>query len=247
MNLIIAAIAAGLVLLWGGVLALLRLVAHVQRKHLVIQAAHATLVAGTIIGLVLFTAQQRQLEHRRELEKQMDTVTRSLSQLSDKLLGQLEEKANLTASEFEVRARLQGEQEQHRRTREELGRTGQTLDQERQTRSAYQEEQNRTLAERSAREEERYRRLSDLLDTQQRLVQGLQQQVSSLQGEVGRLNAQSSGLVAGQSGLLESVRNLRQAHDQDTQKLETLARGQASLQRDLSTTKAQVDSLYHWK
>ena len=91
MELLAAAIAAALILLWGAIVVLQRLVPSPTPRH--------------ILGLVLSTLQERQREHRLELERQMGIVTQRLDELSGRLVQQLEEKADLTASEFEFRAR----------------------------------------------------------------------------------------------------------------------------------------------
>jgi hypothetical protein len=54
-------------------------------------------------------------------------------------------------------------------------------------------------------------------------------------------------LSASLGNLLEAVRALQRSVEQDGQRLEALARGQAALARDLTAAKAQVDSLYRWK
>ena len=69
MTTIIAAIAVGLLLLWAGILGLLKLVDFFERKHILSLGAYTTLVAGVVMGLVLFTIQERQKEHRRDMEK----------------------------------------------------------------------------------------------------------------------------------------------------------------------------------
>ena len=120
MTTIIAAIVVGVLLLWGGIVGLLKMVDMYERKHILGLGGYTTLVAGLVIGLVLFNAQVRQQEHARELTMQMDAVTKRLGELSDRLVGQLAEKADLTVSEFEIRARLQNEQADHERTRAEL-------------------------------------------------------------------------------------------------------------------------------
>ena len=254
MNTIIVAIAAGVLLLWGGILGLLRLVDLFERRHILALGAYTTLVAGLVMGLVLFTVQERQKEHRQEMQKQMKDVTDRLGELSHKMMAQLEEKADLTTSEFEVRAQLQNEKEHHRRTRDELAQKNaeyekldQDLNRERQTRHQYQAEQNRKQEERFAKEEERYQGLRDFLQVQQRTIQGVQKQLASVQDETSKLNTQTAGLQSQQNTLLGKVNATKQTQELNAQKVDALARNLATLHEDLTATMAEVDSLYQWK
>lgn len=254
MTTIIAGIAVGLLLLWGGIFALLRLVVVFERKHVFVLGGYTTLVAGLVMGLVLFTAAERQQEHRAELQQQMDTVTRRLSDLSERLVGQLSEKADLTASEFEIRARLQTEQADHARTREDLAQKereyeelDQVLDRERKANRAYQDDINRKLDEHFTSQGQRYQSIGESLEVHRRAVQGIQKHLESLQHDVGKANAQVAELATGQSDLLAKVNAARQVGDSNAQKVDALARSQKALQDDLVRTIAQVDSLYSWK
>lgn len=251
---IIAAVAVGLALLWGGIYALLHLVQLFERKHVLALGAYTSLVAGLVIGLVLFNAYERQKEHRAELQEQMDGVTKRLSDLSERLVGQLSEKAELTASEFEIRANLQTERAEHASARDQLAGTRQrvadleqTLARERQARLDYQTETNRTLEARFAQQDERHRSIADLLDGTRKAAQGIQQQVTGVQQDVNRANAQVAELAGSQKDLVAKVTGARQVADLNAQKLEALSRSQASLYDDLRQTMAQVDSLYSWK
>jgi chromosome segregation ATPase len=240
-NIIIAAVVGGLLLLWGGILGLLRMVDMFERKHFLLLGAYTTLVAGSVMGLVLYTNYQRQKEHRQQIQEQMNEFSRRLNELSARLVGQLEEKANLTASEFEIRARLQNEQEHHRRTRAELATKGneyqalqRKLDAEIQARRLYQEETNQKLEERFRHEDARYRELGEV---QRRNFQAVQKQVQD------HFNALDNKA----NTLLGKVNTAREVQDLTTQKIDALARNQASLYDDLTKTMAAVDSLYEWK
>ena len=254
MPVIILAISVGIVLLWGGVFALLKMVDLFERKHILGLGAYTTLVAAVVMGLVLFTVYDRQKEHRRELQKQMDSVTKRLSELSDRLEGQLEEKADLTASEFEIRAKLQTEQEQHRRTQDELAAeasnsstlTGE-LEKERRARAKYQQDQNRKLEQRFNKEEERYKGVMDLLQNSKSTLLSMQKQLASIRDDASRLKTQVGNLQSVQNSLLGKVNTAREVQDLNSQKVDALARNQAALYEDLSKTMAEVDSLYVWK
>jgi chromosome segregation ATPase len=206
------------------------------------------------MGLVLFTAHERQKEHQRQLREQMNDVTKRLGELSERLVGQLEEKSELTASEFEIRARLQTEVAHHKRTQGELAETVARSDEldnvlagERRARNAYQAEQNRKLAERFAVEEQRYKEIRDFLDVHQRLVRGLQKQVTAVQEDATTLRMTTAALETNQNGLIGKVSAARELSNLSSQKIDAIARSQAALYDDLTRTMSQVDSLYYWK
>lgn len=254
MNTIIAAIAVGILILWGGVLGILRVVESFDRRHILGLGGFATVVVGLVMGLVLYSASERQKEHRRELQDQMTGVTQRLSELSERLVSQLVEKADLTASEFEIRAQLENEQQMHERTRTELAsqvaqhdELEKVLARDRQSRLTYQDQQNAKLEERLQLEEKRYKGVSDFLDVHRRLIGGMQKQLASLQDDVTRVNTHVSGIQTTQNSLLGKVNATREVQDLNAQKVEALARSQAALYDDLLRTMAQVDSLYTWK
>jgi uncharacterized membrane-anchored protein YhcB (DUF1043 family) len=251
---IIAAIVVGFLLLWGGIAGLLHLVELFERKHVLALGAYTTLVAGLVMGLVLFNANERQKEHQKELQEQMSAVTRRLSELSERLVSQLSEKAELTASEFEIRANLQTERSEHESTRQALAeqerlyeQLQQTLKKERDARLAYQTEINGKLERSFAQQDERHKQIRDFLDVHQRAVAGIQKQLASVQDDVTKANAKANEIASGQTNLLGRVTATREISDQNAQKIEALARSQAALYDDLVRTMAQVDSLYTWK
>lgn len=248
MNIIIAAIAGGVVLIWGGVFGLLRAVDLFERKHIFILGAYVTLVAGCVMGLVLYTNYERQKENRRELMQQMNEFSSRLNALSTRLVAQLEEKANLTQSEFEVRRDLQNERTNHQRTRRDLasqidasGVLEDKLDAERKARISYQRQTNQQLAERSAQEDQRYR---DFSEVHSRSLQTVQKQLGALQGDLAKLKTSTSALANKQNTILGKVNTAREIQDLGAQKLDALARNQASLYDDLNKTMMEVDSLY---
>ncbi len=243
MELLAAAIAATLILLWGGIVLLLRLVPSPTPRHVLGLGAYATLVVGAILGLVLYTLQERQREHRLELERQMGIVTQRLDDLSGRLVQQLEEKADLTASEFDFRARLQHEQEGHQRTQQELAQRGQLLADEEQRRVDYQTQMDRQVQDRFQREEDRYQGLRGSLDNQQTLLEALQRQLAAIQQATGQLAAQHNGLQHQQEGLagkLEALGSTQSRQSQQLQHLETEL-------EVLARIRTAVDSLYSWK
>ena len=240
--------------MWGGILGLLRIVDLFESKHILGLGAYVTLISGLVMGLVLFTANERQKEHRLELRSQMETVTTKLGELSERLVGQLEEKVNLTESEFSIRARMQNEQADHIRTREALALTTaeheqlqHKFKQERQHSTTYQREQNRKMEQRFQNENKRYQDLSDFMQIQSRNTQGMQKQLSSIQDDLSGLKGETSGLVSRQNSMMGKINATREIQDLNAQRIDALARSQAALYDDLNRTMAKVDSLYRWK
>jgi chromosome segregation ATPase len=241
-------------LLWGGILGLLRIVDLFETKHILGLGAYTTLISGLVMGLVLFTANERQREHRLELRAQVETVTTKLGELSQRLVERLEEKVDLTESEFSIRSRLQNEQADHSRTRETLALTTAENEQlqskhkkERDHRLAYQRELDRKLEQRFKGQDERYQDLSDFLHIQSRNIQGLQKQLASMQADLSSLKTEASGLVSRQNSMMGKVNATREIQDLNAQRIDALSRSQAALYDDLSRTMAKVDSLYRWK
>ena len=254
MTTIIAAVAAGLILLWAGILGLLKLVDLFERKHILSLGGFTTLVAGLVIGLVLFTVQERQKQHRRDMAKQIDAVTDQLSDLSNRMLAQLEEKAKLTGSEFEIRANLQHEQADHDRTRSDLARVEeefdvleQTLARARERHRDYQAQQNRNLEKRTQTEDERYGGIQELLGHHQRASQNMQKQLAAIQDDLSKLSVRTDKLQTQQNGLLGKVSAAKQVQDLNAQRIDALARSLQALHEDLSQTMVEVDSLYNWR
>jgi len=247
-NVIIAAILGGILLVWGGFWGLLRIADPFERKHVLILAAYTTLVVGCVIGLVLFINYERQKEHRSELKKQMEEFSNRLSELSTRLVGQLEEKANLTASEFEIRARLQNEQDHHKRTRSQLATQvdhnnalAGKVEAEREERLRYQSDTDHKLEERFEQENLRYQNLAN---THKRSLASVQAQFGPLHDKLARLQTRIETLQRDQQAITDKIAATREAQTLSVQKLDALARSLSSLYNDLNQTMAQVDSLY---
>ena len=248
MNVIIAAVLGGILLVWGGFWGLLRIADPFERKHVLILAAYTTVVVGCIMGLVLFINHERQKEHRYQLEAQMDEFSTRLSELSTRLIGQLEEKANLTASEFEIRSLLQNEKDHHTRTRNQLANQidrnnalQNKMDAERNQRLRYQADTDRLLEERFEQEDVRYQNLAD---TQKRSSADVQAQLGSFNSELTRLQEQTATLQRNQQAIIDKIAAARETQTLSAQKLDALARSLITLSNDFHQTMAQVDSLY---
>ena len=248
-NVIIAAVLGGVLLVGGGFWGLLRIADPFERKHVLILAVYTTVVVGCIMGLVLYINHERQKEHRSQLEGQMDLFSNRLSELSTRLIGQLEEKANLTASEFEIRSLLQNEKDHHKRTRNQLATQidrnnalQNKMDAERKERLRYQADTDRKLEKRFEQEDVRYRNLAD---TQKRSLAGMQAQLGSQHKELTRMQEQITTLQRKQQAIIDKIAASRETQTLSVQKLDALARSLSDLYKDLNQTMTQVDSLYN--
>ena len=248
MNVIIAAVLGGILLVWGGFFGLLRIADPFERKHVLILAAYTTIVVGCIMGLVLFINHERQKEHRYQLEAQMEEFSNRLSELSTRLIGQLEEKADLTASEFEIRSLLQNEKDHHTRTRNELATQidhnnalQNKTDAERKARLSYQSDMDRKLEKRFGQEDLRYQNLAE---THKRSLASVQAQFGPLNRELTRLQEQTATLQRNQQAIIDKITAARETQTLSAQKLDALARSLRALSNDFKQTMAQVDSLY---
>ncbi len=249
MNVIIAAVLGGVLLVGGGFWGLLRIADPFERKHVLILAVYTTVVVGCVMGLVLYTNHERQKEHRSQLEGQMDVFSNRLSELSTRLIGQLEEKANLTASEFEIRSLLQNEKDHHKRTRNQLATQidrnnalQNKVDAERKERLRYQADTDRTLEKRFEQEDVRYRNLAE---TQKRSLANMQTQLGSQHNELTRMQEQVTTLQRNQQAIIDKIAASRETQTLSAQKLDALARSLSTLSKDLHQTMTQVDSLYN--
>ena len=248
MNIIIAAIVGGIALLWGGVFCIYKLADAIERKHLIYLSAYATLVASSVMGLVLFTNYERQKEHRQQLTEQMEVFSSKLNSLSVRLAAQLEEKANLTQSEFEIRRDLQNERKNHAETKTVLKKQVEVNDKfqnelssEREERLRYQQEINKMIEDRSEQEEKRHNRLTIMQETAQRT---LIKRLTLINDEISKLTTSTSNLTSQQNTLLGKINMTREIQELLTQKLDALARSHAALYDDMNGTMAAVDSLY---
>jgi chromosome segregation ATPase len=259
-NVIIAAIAGGLLVLWGGIAGLLKLVDGdlFERKHMLFLGAFTTLVTGCVMGLVLFTNFERQKESRRDLQAQMENFSGRLGQLSEKLVNQLDEKAQLTASEFEIRVRLQNETTNHHATQAQLATQiedyhglKQTLDDELAARRAYQTQAEAQRQQRSEAEDARFKGLRESMEVYRRSLQTTQKQLSTLREDISQLRTHTAGIQKTQNSILGQVNSSREVFANRLAELEKkladLASAQSSSRQEVAVIRTQIDSLYIWE
>ena len=116
------------------------------------------------------------------------------------------------------------------------------METERQARLSYQSATNRTLEERFEKEDQRYEKFRE---DQRRSLVTAKKQFGTLQDELTRLQTRTGSLETKQNTMLGKINTTREIQDLTTQKIDGLARSQASLYDDLTRTMAEVDSLYY--
>ena len=251
---IIGSIVVAIVLLWGGALGLMKLVENLERKHLLGLAGYATLVAGLVMALVLLTIEERQKQHQSDMQVQIRKVTQELNKLSSSLLAQLEEKAQLTGSEFQFRANLQNEQANHDRTKKILAARDQEyrkldtgLKAFKLTQQRYETAQNSRFDSSQSRARQRFEGLQQNLGVQRRLIDGMQKKLSTVQVDLSKTKAKLDALQKQQNSTLGKVNQTQKIQDQTLGKVDRLARALAALHDDLNRTSSSIDSLYKWQ
>jgi len=252
-EIIIAAITVGILLLWGGVLGLVKMVELFERKHILGMGAYTTLVAGLVMGLVLFNSNEAQKKHQLNLQAQMDENSKRLSQLGERLVGQLEEKANLTQSEFEAIDRMQDTTSVLNSTRQSLSqqkvlaaKIQQSLEVERQANNKYQDGVNRQLEERHQMEEKRYQDLYNSSQVQSRAIDNIQKKLANLQDETNRIKTQTAAMQNTQKNLLSTLNSNRQAQDQVAQQVGVIQNKLDTLSKTTNKTSKQLGDLHKW-
>ena len=124
MKIILLTVIGALILLWAGVLALLKWVHPILKRHVLWLGVYASVLSGLLIYLVIQTSITQQdaalVKTRARLNHELETFREKLNDLTNRLMGQIVEKAELTESEWKIRGDLQTERSQHTRAREEL-------------------------------------------------------------------------------------------------------------------------------
>ncbi len=148
MKVILFTVFGGLVLLWAGVVALLKWISPIEEKHILWLGGYLSVVTVLLIFLVINTSMTQQKAALSDttalLSEQVDNFRIRLGEITERLMGQIEEKAELTQSEMEVRGNLQQERAEHAVTQRLLTETHHNLkrvehdrDRERDAHTAY--------------------------------------------------------------------------------------------------------------
>ena len=111
MKIILLTVFGGLILLWAGVLALLKWISPIEEKHILGLGGYLSVVTALLIYLVINTSMTQQKAALTDttalLSEQVDNFRIRLGEITERLMGQIAEKAELTQSEMEVRGNLQ--------------------------------------------------------------------------------------------------------------------------------------------
>ena len=141
MKIILLTVFGGLILLWAGVLALLKWIKPIEEKHILGLGGYISVVTGLLIFLVISTSMTQQKAALTDtttlLSEQVDNFRIRLGEITERLMGQIEEKAELTQSEMEVRGNLQQERAEHAITQRLLAETKSNLQLMSQDRDAH--------------------------------------------------------------------------------------------------------------
>ena len=251
MQIVFYSILGALVLIWGGVLALIHWVKPLSQKHLLGFAGYVSVVSGLMVFLVTQTALQQQdaamKDTRERLDRTVETFREKLDEQGAKLLDRTLEKVDLTRSEWEVRADLKEERSRHARTkadlkemRDRLRQTQAVLAEEADARGAYSDSLNteRALSRESrtrlALEEARHgKTLENLARTRENLA-GVEARADREKKETALLRAT---LLRAEQRAQQALKNAAAAQNELINAM--IRHGRAS-----ETLQAAVDSIY---
>jgi chromosome segregation ATPase len=251
MNIIILTILGALILLWGAILAIIKWIPDFGKNHLLGFGGYASLVCAVLIFIVVqtsITQQESALDKTRDrLNQELENFRLKLGEVQDRVMTQLQEKAELTESEWKVRGDLQTEREQHARTREvlaqarkELEQTQGRLQQESSTLRAYVDSLNTeralhaTARDRLAREEREHKASRQALSEASQSLAAANQRIEGQEAQVTRLKTE---LAQSRKQTEASLKAASIAEDQ-IQRTLTLQRS------SMETLQASVDSIY---
>ena len=261
MKLIALSIIGALVLLWGAILMIFHLAKEengllkIPRAYFWSLAGYLTVVTAVVIYLVLQTSFVRQeaairnIQERFQLE--MRAIRDRLGAQTDKLMSQINEKAELTGSEIEIRGRFREERNQHKRTREELAAT---LQQYRETRAlltyesnlhgAFVDSFNTQLALRKQREQQLVREQQAHQQTRATLEVALQTTQAELSKTQERLAVQDSQLKQLRVDIEKAGENLKKALENANLANNSLLQKSDAHNQSLTQVRSTVDSIY---
>ena len=251
MQIILSATLGALILIWGGVFALIHWVKPLSRKHLLGFGGYVSVVSGLMVFLVIQTALRQQdaamKDTRERLDRTVETFREKLDEQGAKLLDRTLEKVDLTKSEWEVRADLQEERSRHARTKADLRETRARLQ---QTRAELTEEANARGAYSDSLNTERAIRR----DSQMRLAREEGRHKTSLQS-LARTRENLAGAEARADRQKEEITLLRASLRGAQQRVQQALKNAAAAQNELGNTlnrqvkatdtlQAAVDSIY---
>jgi len=253
---IVLTILGALVLLWGGILALIKWIVKdgIEHKHLYGLGAYISVICGVLIYLVIHTSITQQeaalSETKMRLRQELENFQRQLGDLTEKLMGQIAEKAELTQSEMEVRGNLQTERAEHKRTREDLAQS-QMQWQQTQSELIREADAHRAYLDSLNTERALHRSARERLKEEQHRHSGTQRDLRSTRDELSkareRLGSQKTEIGQLRKNLELAEARSRQALENERQLQQKMAAQQKTLgtqQEALDLLQASVDSIY---
>ena len=254
MQTILFTVLGGLLLLWAGIGALLKWLRPIEDKHLLWLGGYASLITSILLFLVINTSMTQQKVAREDtkslLSEQMDDFRKKLGEYTERLMGQIEEKAELTSSEMEVRGTLKQERSLHAQTKqrlsetvEEVGAISNLHEKERRAHFAYRDSLN---TERAQHDDTR-----GSLKTEESAHKNTRDELGKTRGNLGKVEERAQGLSNDVKRLRKSVERAEsRAEKAENNEKELLARlkthdGQLDQHTEsLIRLHAMVDSLY---
>jgi len=253
---IILTVLGALALLWGGIFCTVKWIARdgIEERHLHALGGYISVVCAIFIYLVLRTSVTQQeaalADTKARLRENLEEFQTQLGDLTERLMGQIAEKAELTQSEMEVRGNLQTERAEHKGTRAELAQTRRELtdtrtelireaDAHRANADSLSTERalHRATRNRLADEQEKHGRTQQALRATRKDLAKSQERVGNQKSEIGRLRKSLSAAEG----------KVRKALDNESKLREDLAAQRRALgiqQEALQLLQASVDSIY---
>ena len=244
MNVVLLTVAGALILVWGAVAAIMKWVHPIEHKHFLGYAGYVSVVSGVLIYLVVHTSlvqQEAALEKTRSrLNQELENFRDKLGEVQVRVMSQLEEKAELTQSEWQVRGDLQAERAEHALARQELAATAAELLREAEAHRAYLDSLN---TERSVHRETRGR-----LEQEARKHEETQGALRSTRGSLSkaeeRLSVQKDQISGYEKDLKQAESRTRQALENAREAQVQLLQRAINQHSSLQVLQAAVDSIY---
>ena len=236
MKIILLTVFGGLILLWAGVLALLKWISPIEEKHILGLGGYLSVVTALLIYLVINTSMTQQKAALTDttalLSEQVDNFRIRLGEITERLMGQIAEKAELTQSEMEVRGNLQQERAEHAVTQRLLSETHHSLQLMEQDRDA-----NRLYRDSLSTERARHTDTRATLRSEQNAHQKTQ---SSLNKTSKQLAAKTSVADRQQKDLRAMRKDLDKAQDRAAKAEKNIL---SQLKTQVSQTSAHTEAL----
>ncbi|MDP6778240.1 MAG: hypothetical protein QGI83_15900 [Candidatus Latescibacteria bacterium] len=244
MTVVLLTIAGALILIWGAIAAIMKWVHPIEQKHLLGYAGYVSVVSGMLIYLVVHTSmvqQEAALEKTRaRLNQELENFREKLGEVQVRVMSQLEEKAELTQSEWQIRGELQTERAEHTLRRKELAETAAELLKETEAHRAYLDSLNTERSVHRGTRRQLEREVQKHEDTQQALRairESLSKAEERLTVQKGQISSYKKDLKQAETRTRQALENAREAQVQLLQRA-------INQQSSLDVLQAAIDSIY---